>query len=265
MIDLETISGLPVEVTSDYHLKLKSPLAQFDPATRTLKELSVVLMDPNAACARNEMYYMYRDVHLPEDQDLIRKYNLRYDITVIPPAMIGQEFSKTAGHYHPYKPGTKFAYPEMYEVLHGEVLFLIQKMDDKYDQLVTVAYYVGKTGDKIVYPPNYGHIMINIGHDVLVTANWVADHFESLYQPVADKKGMAYYAVSDQQEKFKLVPNPNYTNHPQAREILPKNLRNLKVMNIAGPSYTAGVYNPKNLEFLTDPEKYAVELSSITS
>jgi glucose-6-phosphate isomerase len=61
---------------------------------RYLDDMRTVLYDKAwARTAPNfEVYYMERGL---EEKD-----GLRYDITTIPPKMLGQEFVKTKGHYH---------------------------------------------------------------------------------------------------------------------------------------------------------------------
>jgi glucose-6-phosphate isomerase, archaeal len=263
MINLEKASGLPVELMDDFHLKFNSPLKPVAPAARTLQEMRSVLMDPIASSDREELYYMHRDVHMPDHEQIIRNSGARYDITVIPPAMIGEEFNKTVGHYHPMKDGTQFAYPEVYEVLHGKGLVLLQKMDNDFKKVITVIALEIKAGDKIVYPPNYGHILINTGTEPLVTSNWVAQDFKSLYTQVSDYQGMAYYVVADK-NGYTFVANPKYGSVPPVRMIDDKFMNRFEIMQ-HGPMYMLGVSNPKCLEFLTSPEKYSVELSSITS
>ena len=263
MINLEKVSGLPIELTTDFHLKFSPPLKEFEPGVRTLQEMRAVLMDPIASSEREELYYMYRDVHMPDHESLIRSSGARYDVTVIPPAMIGDEFNKTAGHYHPMKEGTHFAYPEVYEVLNGKGLVLLQKMDPEFKNVIAVIALEVKAGDKIIYPPNYGHILVNTGTEALVTANWVAEDFKSMYTQVSDYQGMAYYVIADK-NGYKFIPNPKYSNVPPLRMITTKFMNRFEIMQ-HGPMYLLGVSNPKSLEFLTSPEKYSVELSSITS
>ena len=86
----------------------------------------------------------------------LREQNIRYDITIIPPGMLGREYIKTAGHYHPLVPGGSVTYPELYEVLEGEALYLLQRQD-----LGDVVAINASAGDKVLVPPNYGHITIN--------------------------------------------------------------------------------------------------------
>ncbi len=263
MKNLQEVSGLPIELNDDNTLKFNAPLEPVTPTARTYDAERPVLMSPDAQPPFKEMYLMYRNVHFKDDESKLKQSKVGYDITVIPPGKIGEEFNKTQGHYHATKVGTPFAYPEVYEVISGHALFLLQKMDPTYSEVITVIAMEAKAGDKVVYPPNYGHIIINIGDETLVTSNWVATDFERLYDQIIDKKGLAYYVVADG-DGYKFVPNPNYKDVPKVRVITDKFMDSFSITK-KGPMYGTGVNDPKSLEFLNSPEKYAVELSSITS
>ena len=254
MIDLQKTSGLPIELTDDYHLKFNAPLKPIEPSIRKFSDMIPVLADKDAKPnpPAEDMYYMYRDIHLPDDEAEIRKHNLRYDITILVPSMIGQEFNKTVGHYHPLVPGKKLAYPELYEVLYGEALFLIQKVDDTGKEVLDIQAIKAKVGDKVIYPPGYGHIIINIGKGPLVTANWVADHFESNYEPIKEMGGMGYYVVADPEERFKFVSNLNYEFKPWAK--VSSTGQSGWGLNKAEPVYSLGVKSLDSLKFLNNPE-----------
>ena len=43
--------------------------------------------------------------------------------------MLGSEYVKTVGHYHPPVPGTDVSYPEIYQVLDGSATYLLQKVE----------------------------------------------------------------------------------------------------------------------------------------
>ncbi len=266
MTNLEDVSGLPMLIEDDYKLKFKTPLKAVTPTARTMQEMKPVLMDPNATSDRNEMYYMYRNVHFPDHEATLKKIGLTYDITVIPPTTIGKEFNKTVGHYHANQAGSMMAYPEIYEVLYGKATFLLQKMDPEFKNLIRVLTLEAEAGQKVIYPPNYGHILINTTDDVLVLGNWVANDFKRMYDEVANLKGMAYYGIKNDLGELEFVPNPAYRNHPQVETLTRKFMTdtNFAIMK-PGPMYLLGMNNPSTLEFLTDPQKYAVELSSVTS
>jgi len=269
MLSLKKISGLPIELDEKTgELVFESPLEAIQTQTRPFEEIKPVLMDPNAKPIpeRDSLYYIYRDVHFPQHEKIIRDAKVRYDITVIPPGLIGQEFAKTLGHFHSKVPGEEFDYPEVYEVLHGHALFMIQKMDkDNPDEIRTIMAIKAGPGQKIVYPPNYAHIIVNIGHEVLVTANWVSSEYSADYKSISDKHGMGYYVVKGPGDRqFEIVPNKHYKALPEMRFATGHLNTSLGFMTDE-PMYETGVRHPGRLEFLNNPRKFAVELSSLTS
>ncbi len=186
-----------------------------NPDIRYLYDMKNVLYDQKwLKKAKNfEVYYMYRGIK--------RKNDLRYDITVIPPNMLGKEFTKTKGHYHPQK------YKELYIVLSGEGLYLMQK-ENKKNEIEDVFAVKVKEKECIIIPPYFGHITINCGKKDLKMANWVYDNFESKYKPIEEKRGGAYYRT-----KQGWIKNKNYKKIPKLRfekslKSIPKNLSFLK-------------------------------------
>ncbi len=149
-------------------------LKDLTPDVRRLYDLKEVLFDKKWAESVPDFdaYYMYRGVK--------EKENLRYDITVIPFRMFGEEFPKTKGHYHPGD------YGEVYIVLEGKAIYLMQAVSDAY------AVYAEK-GDVVIIPSGYGHITINPGEEDLMMANWVSPHFSSDYDPILEKGGGCYF------------------------------------------------------------------------
>ncbi len=267
MIDLTKVSGLPIEVADDYKLKLKDDsLESGDSSARTFSEMVPVLYDKNAKSAIDEMYYMNRDIRRKEDRSKIENYHVRYDVTVVPAAMIGDEYNKTVGHYHANIPGSNIAHPEMYEVLNGKALFLLQKMDDEMKNVLTILAVEAKTGDKVIYPPNYGHIIVNIGEDTLVTANWVSSDTKSEYEPIKERAGMAIYVVKGKDGKPAFVKNENYKDQPELHMMnMSDKLKSDFGIEPTEPMYVTGMRNPELLDFLNHPAKYAVQLSALSS
>ena len=157
------------------------------------------------------VYYMYRGVR--------KKDGLRYDITVIPPKMLGQEFPKTKGHSHPFK--------EVYQVLSGEGLFLLQKCQNK--KVKDVFWVKVRKGGVLVVPQGYEHFMINSSKKALKTGNWLSQKCRNLYDFIEKMRGACYYYT-----KSEWVKNKNYVNVPPLR--FKKPLKS----------------SPKNLDFLYD-------------
>ncbi|MEA1936984.1 MAG: glucose-6-phosphate isomerase family protein [Patescibacteria group bacterium] len=210
-----------------------------------------------------ELYYMYRGMGLSaEDKKKIEIARLRYDITIIPPLMLGKEFNKTAGHYH-CEAATGISYPEIYEVLFGEAYYLMQHSIE--NNSIKDAYFVrAVAGDKIIIPPNYGHFTINASEKDLVMANWVCLDCISDYSEVKKKRGACYFALENftknppssllQKGNIKWLPNKNYREISKLRELNPTNFSEF------GLEKNKGMYKLVNdlnkLDFLVRPEEY---------
>lgn len=160
-----------------------------------------------------EVYYIWRGVK--------KKGDLRYDITIIPPKMLGQEFVKTKGHQHSKK------YSELYIVLEGKAIFLIQK--SKNNLLVEDIFAVKtKKNDIVIIPPHYGHLTINPSKKELKIANWLNKKCQNDYRLFEKKQGACYYYL-----KSGWLKNKNYKKIPKLRfekplKSMPKNLGFLK-------------------------------------
>ncbi len=229
---------------------LKFGAMKVKPTVRMLFDMEDVLYDREWLAAANncELYYMYRDLSLSRNDGLLIKENgLRYDITIIPPRMLGREFVKTAGHYHPEVPGTDTTFPEIYEVLSGEANYIMQKWDNS--MIKDVVLIKAGQGDKVIIPPGYGHLTINASNKVLKMANWVARDFESIYLPIKEKGGGAYFFLQDG-----IVKNPGYDHVPEIRIREPINLNRIGIKK--SREMYGIVRDIKKLDFLTKPHKY---------
>jgi glucose-6-phosphate isomerase len=268
MINL-TLSGLPVKWDPEKRMLFFGPDAEAaKPAIRYLEDMEEVLYARDEELKdkddpRRELYFMFRDLHLPEHQSLFREKGIRYDITVLVPGTIGREYVKTAGHYHPFKPGTTYTYPEVYEVLYGEAHYLLQKPTnlikpgEGVEEVIVVA---AEPGDKVLIPPGFGHITINPGSDFLIMSNLVADNFNSIYEPLREMGGAGYcqlsFPVNEQEPLF--VANPCYPSCPPLHFSRPVELSQF-LLEKNTPQYHAFVQHPQNFTYLTHPEDFQEE------
>lgn len=250
MIDLRDFCGLPLKFDEINHLLVfEEGVKEVMPAVRKLSEMLPLLKNKNVSSPLNEFYFMYRDIHLSADRDNLRKNKLRFDITVIPFAVIGDEYNKTAGHYHPQKEGSRLSYPEVYEVLQGKATYLLQRSTPPYQEIEEVVIIQAERRDKVIIPPNYGHITINAGGETLVMANWMADGIASVYQPYEEKQGGAYFAIREN-DKIKFIPNYNYKN------LSPPLIAPAKETNFFDkkPMYIQVIENIEKYRFLKEPD-----------
>ncbi|MFH1448189.1 MAG: glucose-6-phosphate isomerase family protein [Candidatus Micrarchaeota archaeon] len=213
------------------------------PDIRTLEQMKDLLFDIDYASKQDKhtpLYHMYRDI-VPE----LKKDGYRYDITILSPTPLGNEFNKTFGHYHPTAV-ENLSYTELYNVLHGEAHYLLQKPANDW-RLEEVVLLKAKKGDCIPMPPNYGHITINPGKEPLIMANLVSPDFSSEYREYQTKKGGAYYELVN----GKTIPNPLYEALPELK------MKKGGCKAAFKPDILAAFYkDPKPFEFLKDPRLY---------
>lgn len=252
-VDLSRRAGLALELEEpSLNLLLGKGLSSEDVRVRNLTEIRGALRDRHAK-GPSKLYFMYRDLHLKEHRKLFRAHNMRYDVTVMGSGFIGKEFLKTMGHYHPMIPGLGLSYPEVYEVLHGGAIYLLQKIRTLADPRRTVDLVAmeAREGDRVVIPPNYGHVTINPYGTPLVMADLTADGFESIYEPYLSLGGAAYHLLS---ERGKAVwePNPRYINPPALRKLEAGEFPELGLSR-GRALYGSVVRRPERFEFLNNP------------
>lgn len=155
------------------------------------------------------IYYMYRSLYINGDEEKFEGNDIRHDVTVIPPNCFQGEYVKTVGHFHPAR-NEHETFPEYYEVLHGQALYFLQK-NTKYNDVDEAIFIKAKAGDKVFVPPNYGHVTINCSDEILVMANLVEANFKSLYAPIKDKNGPAFFCIKNSGD-IEFIDNKNYSN-----------------------------------------------------
>mgnify|MGYP001558990523 CR=1 FL=1 len=199
-------------------------LTNLKPDIRNLDEVRDLLYDKEwAKSAPNlELYYMYR---------VLKEENgLRYDITAIPPKMLGAEFVKTKGHHH------QGFYGELYTVLEGEGIYFMQKGDE--NKIEDACAIKAKKGESIIIPAGYGHVTINPSNEELKTANWVKKEDKGDFSLFEKMHGACYYYVKRPASakgsgEGTWIKNENYKSAPELRfeeplKSIPQNLDFLK-------------------------------------
>lgn len=221
------------------------------PDIRKLDDMKEVVYDEKwlETTEVTDLYYMYRDLfYSNRDHSIIGENDLRYDITIIPPSNLGVEYVKTAGHYHPFVKETGYTYPEVYEVLSGEAHYLLQKAQNS--KITDAILVQAKEGDKVIVPPNYGHVTINPSNKELKMANWVSNQFSSIYDPYREYRGAAYFELNN----GRMIENKNYENLPEIRRLKPTNIKELGIYK--NKEMYGLIRDPKKLEYLNQPQEY---------
>lgn len=181
---------------------------------RYLKELAKVLYDQKWLRGNKNfpVYYLQRGIK--------KKNGLRYDTTVIPPKILGKEFVKTKGNRNSDN------FPELYTVLTGQALFLMQKTKGK--EVKDVIAVRAKKGDSLIEPPGYAIITINPSKKTLKVSNWISEKNKNIYKGIERMAGACYFYT-----KSGWIKNKNYKKVPKLKfkkplKSIPKDLDFLK-------------------------------------
>lgn len=163
---------------------------------RLLKEMEKVVWDKDFARnhPKKELYQVYRNQKTDGE--------LRYDVTVIKPNMLGGEFVRTKGNMN------SDGFQELYTVLEGKAIFLIQKFED--EKAADVRVLKAESGDWVIIPPYCWVVTINPSKEkVLETGNWVSEKTENQYRRLEKMGGQAWFYTEEGWLK-----NKNYEEVP---------------------------------------------------
>jgi len=253
--DLTAVGGLPLWVDErDGVLRFGEGLVPVEPGVRRLGDLRDVLATPDPSPDDRPCYHLYRDVRASVDEHLLARYGLRYDVTVLLPGRVGDELAKTSGHYHNVVPGTTQTYAEVYEVLFGRAIFLLQRARDGGAALVGIdvdeVLLIGAgPGDVLLIPSHMGHVSINAGDEPLVVADLVSPASGHQYGAFRAAHGGAYYVLGvgapprvRANAAYGRLPMPRWYHSPVAAGL-----------GLTGPVYPAVRRDPNRFAFLTDP------------
>lgn len=266
MLNLETISGLPLGLDTSGQLILGPSVVVDDSKVRRLDELTLVALDPESCGDSQEIaYFMYNGVYLQSDTARLAGVPLRYELTLIPPRRLGREFIKTFGHLHTVEPNSGLTYPEIYEVLTGTAHFFFQTLDLAGPDAGQACYIEAHPGDKVIIPPGLDHLTINPGPGPLLFSDVIALDSRGNYERYRASRGAAYLEIEEKNGAAHFVPNPHY------RTVAP--LRRAPVHNYPALHLTSGepLYSAfsaglgENWAFLTQPYLFETTLPDLAS
>lgn len=261
-------SGLPIFMRdADGTLSFEEGLLCDGSSSKTAGQMGGLLKNPEVADKEELMYTAYRNIRYPEHEEVFKRYDIRYDITVIQPNPVNGEFKKTSGHYHGYIAGGAHPYPEVYEVIRGEILFVLQKAlnFDKDEEPVIEDLRVVrvKEGQAVIIPPYYGHCSINPSDEVSMFSNLAVVSCPLHYEPIQKKHGLAAYAIKDG-DTFNLVPNENYRQLTPAKLVKPVENPSLGIV-FGAPCYHTFIAQPEKYDFLLHPDSYMETINNMTT
>ena len=251
--DLQEACGLPVAFDVDTcELILGKGLNNPSYCVRNLHDLDEVW----ASAVEDEDRVIYRytsGLHLDGDGPAWAAAKVAYGIVIFAPGVFGGEYVKSSGQYHPPTPPSNMATPEVYTVLSGTGLFMVQKAAPPYDRIEDVVLVEVREGETFVVPPDYGHLQINPAPEPLVFSYAVMDGMKGCYDPFKERRGAAYYVMSDAKDRY--VFNTRYGEKMPLRTVRAAEICQLAELDQRVTYQTIRDRLPE-LKFLTDPAAF---------
>ncbi len=234
------------------------------PGVRTIGDMEAVIADKKflkSADATQPAYFMYRNIWRKEDDKVFS--GVGYDITVILPSPLGRELNKTLGHYHAVDghSGHGHTFPEVYEVLQGKAIYVLQKLSGtnyvgkasgEIDEFIAIR---ASEGEKVVIPPDYGHVSINASTSEALVMSNVPDGSvgKGDYSLFRKMHGAAYFFNDD----GSIVPNPAYKDAPPMQRFTAGEWKpNEKMAGLKENLYAAFLHDPGRFKWLLEPDAF---------
>lgn len=260
-------SGLPIVLNEEnWTLTFGGGLVIEDSSSKSINKLTHVLAQPQYA-SEEIAFRFYKGIHFPQDEELLESNSLRYDITLLLPGLVGKERKKTTGHFHKLLPGLAYSHAELYEVIQGTALYILQPITDMtktgeqdmiVDQIITVEVHAG---EKIIVPANCTHCTVNAGSGALVFSNLVLADGQNEYGGIGAKGGMGVY-VLEKNGDLEITQNPRY-NLSNTKICKGAVIPNDVMGTLTGkPTYTDFIENPKKFGYLKNPSNYITQINA---
>jgi glucose-6-phosphate isomerase, archaeal len=213
MQDLTERAGLAVVINGD-RLKFNEPVTTPRLSVRTRSNLDPVWHEPPLGSADPELYSVYWGAVPVGDEAAFRSQDLDHTYVLIRPGIWEGEYYKTQGHYHPPMGENRLGHPELYHVLAGEGLFVLQRAAPPEWQVDDVVVVDVGPGSIVIVPPNYGHLTANYGAEPIVFEAFLANGLQPVTPSYQARRGGAAYCLQNP-EGPRVEPNQRYGQLPK--------------------------------------------------
>ncbi|MDR2976402.1 MAG: glucose-6-phosphate isomerase [Streptococcaceae bacterium] len=261
-------SGLPIYQNQETGLlAMEAPLIDQSYAAKKLSQMENLFDDDSSEDKNEHIYDVYRGIEFPKDSKQLRNDNFQYDITVVKTGTVGKERKKTSGHYHSWNEMHTSTYPEVYEVISGTALYILQRADNFEDKdyenlavedVIVVRVHEGQT---LIVPPNYAHCSVNGGDKDLVFSNLAITLCKVDYAPVKYYHGLAVY-VEEDQGKLVYKTNEHYKELPKIKFAEVRENPELGI-TFNEAIYQSYVENPAAFDFLKNVDNYTADIMNM--
>ena len=239
--------GLPIESTEELIQYNSNEVDVKKIVIYSVKDLQLFTMKQvwESKETEREVFRVYEEVKRTEDKEFWE--DIRFDLVVIQPGNLGEEFFKTLGYYKSFA-DNEYRYPEIYQLAEGYAEFVLQQQGEYHEKIKDIVVIRVQKQDLLAIPPSYGVTIINPSQKKTIMARIRATDAEEIYNDYKRTKGECYYRIKDGRWEY----NNNYEEIPALRLGEPQN--KWKSMKKGIPIYSSYIYNPKHYNSLVEPD-----------
>ena len=250
MQDLTGIAGLAVGIDGG-NLQFNEAVTPPRLSVRVRSNLEPVWRAPALQPADPELYGVYWGAVPTRDEPVFREQDLDHTYVIIHPGVWQGEYFKTQGHYHPPMAANRLGHPELYHVLAGRGLFLLQHANPPDWQVDEVLAVDVEPGSIVVVQPDYGHLTINYGTDELVFEAFLTNGLKPVTASYQARQGGAAYCL-ETPEGPQIVPNARYEGQP----LIQRSKATAWDLAASGAFYSAVARHLERFAWLREPDSF---------
>jgi len=229
-------------------------------------QMNQLLYEAEYEQSKIHYYDFYLDMGLDKYKEIFENNDVRYDVIYMEGSTPSQEYIKTSGHFHKKIKGQDISYPEIYQVIQGKAVFILQKVDDweKEEGPIIVEDCIlveVNAGETVIIPPNYGHCAVNVTEEPMIFIDLISVHSNNDYASIKQSRGMCCYILKDD-DSYKVVKNKNYNFHTKARSVTPGEDTELGILSNHA-IYTEFLNEPKLYDYLNHPKNYLKQIKRL--
>ncbi|WP_052074147.1 glucose-6-phosphate isomerase family protein, partial [Tetragenococcus muriaticus] len=198
-------------------------------------QMNGLLYEPQYERSEIHYYDFYLDMGFNQYKKIFKDNDVRYDLIYMEGGTPSQEYIKTSGHFHKKIEGQDISYPEIYQVIQGKAVFILQKVDDweKEDEPLVVEDCIlveVNAGETVIIPPNYGHCAVNVTDEPMIFIDLISIHSDNDYASIKQSRGMCCYILKFD-DSYRVEKNENYIFNTEIRKMNPKESSKLGTLN----------------------------------
>ena len=224
MTSLQTLCALPIEIENcdnDFKLRLSKEIHCTCKRTILLENLVPALL--NRSIKYPKKVYEEYSICLKEDCCIFNT-DLKYDLLVIPPGLLGIEFIKSHTYFSPESSlRNRVRFSSIVEAINATITIIMQKVSYMHERNDNPMIEEGimvelHPGEKFAIPEGYYYTFINTTEEPAILSRLYKSANEIDYNAPEHKHTMGYFCIR-KNARQELVYNPKFRNIPAIKHI----------------------------------------------